>query len=299
MRKFLLATVALIAFAGPAITADMRAPVYKAPPPVVPAWSWTGCFAGGHGGSLWTKQDWTNFTPGGDFFGAWLGGHQANSWLGGVQAGCDYQFAGGFVIGIQGDYAWTDAAGSHDSAREIGVAYHSKAKSLASVTGRVGYAWDRFLGYVRGGGAWQRNDYSASTIILGTVYAGTETRSGWTVGVGGEYAFTNVLSGFVEYSYYDYGSGRVPLTPLLAGLRPGLVDVKEFHQRRPRRAQHPFRRLARILSARCRLQRRARPYDQAGRGRSGKVVAADPITFRCCNRRRRLRPWLDLRRSLP
>jgi outer membrane immunogenic protein len=227
MRKFLLATAALIAFAGPAIAADMRAPVYKAPPPVVPAWSWTGCFVGGHAGSLWTKQDWTNLTPGGDFFGAWLGRHQANSWLGGVQAGCDYQFAGGFVIGIQGDYAWTDAAGSHDSAREIGVAYHSKAKSLASLTGRAGYAWDRFLGYVRGGGAWQRNDYSASTIILGTVYAGTETRSGWTVGVGGEYAFTNVLSGFVEYSYYDYGTGRVPLTPLLAGLRPGLVDVKE------------------------------------------------------------------------
>ena len=37
MRKFLLATAALIAFAGPAIAADMRAPVYKAPPPVVPA----------------------------------------------------------------------------------------------------------------------------------------------------------------------------------------------------------------------------------------------------------------------
>ncbi len=36
-----------------------------------------------------------------------------------------------------------------------------------------------------------------------------------------------MVSGFVEYSYYDYGSGRVPLTPLLAGLRPGLVDVKE------------------------------------------------------------------------
>ena len=105
MRKFLLATAALIAFAGPAITADMRAPVYKAPPPVVPSWSWTGCFLGGHGGSVRTKQDWTNLTPGGDFFGAWLGGHQANSWLGGVQAGCDYQFSGGFVIGIQGDHA--------------------------------------------------------------------------------------------------------------------------------------------------------------------------------------------------
>src|SRR4051794_38233652 len=128
MRKFLLATAALIALAGPAIAADVRAPVYKAPPPVVPAWSWTGCFAGGHAGSLWTKQDWTNLTPGGDFFAAWLGGHQANSWLGGVQAGCDYQFSGGFVIGIQGDYAWTDAPGGHDSTREIGVAYHSKGE---------------------------------------------------------------------------------------------------------------------------------------------------------------------------
>src|SRR5215208_3032486 len=111
------------------------------------------------------------------------------SWLGGVQAGCDYQFAGSFVIGIQGDYAWTDAEGSHDSAREFGVAYHSKVNSLASVTGRIGYAWDRFLGYVRGGGAWERDDYWATTIIVGTAYTARATQPGWTIGVGGEYAF--------------------------------------------------------------------------------------------------------------
>ncbi|HET7252512.1 MAG TPA: porin family protein, partial [Xanthobacteraceae bacterium] len=121
MRKLLLGTVALVALVGPAAAADMRPPVYKAPPPVVPVWSWSGCFLGGHAGGLWTKQDWTNRTPGGDFFGESLGGHHVDSWLGGVQAGCDYQFAGGFVIGIQGDYGWTDAEGSHDSARESGV----------------------------------------------------------------------------------------------------------------------------------------------------------------------------------
>ena len=32
------------------------------------------------------------------------------------------------------------------------------------------------------------------------------TRSGWTIGVGGEYAFTNYLTGFIEYNYYDFGS---------------------------------------------------------------------------------------------
>jgi len=153
VRKILLATATLIALANPAICADMRAPLYKAPP-LAPVWSWTGCYVGGHAGGLWARQkDWIVRTPGGAFFGQSLGGHEADGWLGGAQAGCDYQFAGGFLIGVQGDYAWADAEGSHDSTREIGVAYHSKVKSLASVTGRVGYAWERFLGYIKAAAA--------------------------------------------------------------------------------------------------------------------------------------------------
>lgn len=38
---------------------------------------------------------------------------------------------------------------------------------------------------------------------MGTASA---TRSGWTVGIGGEYAFTNFLSGFAEYNYYHFGN---------------------------------------------------------------------------------------------
>jgi outer membrane immunogenic protein len=52
MRKFLLGTAALIALVTPAISADMRPPVYKAPPPVVPVWSWSGCYLDGHAGGL-------------------------------------------------------------------------------------------------------------------------------------------------------------------------------------------------------------------------------------------------------
>src|SRR5262245_25975260 len=224
MRKVLLGTAALIVLATPAISADMRAPVYKAMP-VVPVWSWTGCYVGGHAGGLWAKQnDWIVRTPGGAFFGQSLGGHEADGWLGGGQAGCDYQFAGGFVLGVQGDYAWADAEGSHDSTREIGVAYHSKVKSLASITGRLGYAWGRFLGYLKGGGAWEHDDYWATTIILGTAYAARETRSAC---VGGDYAFTNVVSAFVEYNYFDSGTRQVAFTPQVVGLEPAFVDVKE------------------------------------------------------------------------
>lgn len=228
MRKFLLGTAALMALADPAISADLKARVYKAPPPAGPVWNWTGCYVGGHAGGLWAKStDWIVRTPGGAFSGQSLGEHEIDGWIGGAQIGCDYQFAGGFVIGLQGDYAWANAQGSHDSALEFGVAYHSKAKSLASVTGRVGYAWGRLLGYVRGGGAWERDEYWATTIILGTAYTARETRPGWTVGAGGEYAFSNFLSGFVEYNYYDLGSRRMTFTPQVAGLGLAYLDIKE------------------------------------------------------------------------
>jgi outer membrane immunogenic protein len=30
------------------------------------------------------------------------------------------------------------------------------------------------------------------------------TRSGWTLGIGGEYAFTDWITGFVEYDHYNF-----------------------------------------------------------------------------------------------
>jgi outer membrane immunogenic protein len=228
MRTLLLGTAAVLALMGPATSADLRTPIYKAPPPVAPVWRWTACFVGGHAAALRAKsEDWVVQTPGGDFFGQSLGSHVVNGWLGGVAAGCDYQFAGSWVIGLQGDAAWSNSAGSHDSTLETGVAYHSRVKSLASVSGRLGYAWDRFLAYVRGGAAWERDDYWATTIVLGTAYVASETRPGWTVGVGSEYAFTEVLSGFVEYNHYDLGARTVTLIPQVAGLRVAFAEIKE------------------------------------------------------------------------
>jgi outer membrane immunogenic protein len=213
MKKFALA-FSLVGFAGSALAADL--PVYQAPPPVVPVYSWTGCFFGGNAGGVWIRKEYNTVA------GTNLGSHDANSWLAGVQAGCDYQFAGGFVIGIQGDYDWMSASGSHVDF--TGVTHAHTTKSLASVTGRLGYAWDRFLLYMRGGWAWERDNYAsavppfpgilAAPVPGFTVFAG-ETRGGWVLGVGGEYAFTNFMSGFIEYDYYDFGTRAVNFpTPL-------------------------------------------------------------------------------------
>ena len=156
-----------------------------------------------------------------------FGSHDVNGWLGGAQAGCNYQ-VGGWVFGLQGDYAWTGASGSSADLgffNPVGGTIGSKVKGLSSVTGRVGYAWDRFLGYVKGGGAWEQDEYSWTSpgFTIGTV---TQTRSGWTVGIGGEYAFTNNLSGFIEYDWYSFGTKSVSFFQANGAIWD-IADIKE------------------------------------------------------------------------
>jgi outer membrane immunogenic protein len=226
MKRLLLASIAVFVVA-PAMAADLGRPTYKAPPPPPPPvyFSWTGCYVGGHLGGAWVSKDWYDRQPGSITFGQADGGHDANGFLGGLQAGCDYQFGGGFVIGLAGDYAWIDADGSSASALFPGFTNFSNVKSLASVTGRIGFAWDRFLGYVKGGGAWERDEYNFS--IAGVVTgSASETRSGWTIGVGGEYAFTNFLSAFVEYNYYDFGNSDLAFSGIGGTFIYGIDETK-------------------------------------------------------------------------
>lgn len=213
MKKMLLTGTALLTLvSGSAMAADLSrprpapAPVYTKAP-MMPAFTWTGCYIGGNGGGLWAKKDWT----GGASSSTTISGG-----LAGGQVGCNYQVST-WVFGVQGDYDWVSASGSATDILNGGVPDQSKIKSLASVTGRVGYAWDRYLGYVKGGGAWESDDFS----LLGSTT--TETRTGWTIGVGGEYAFTNWLTGFAEYDYYDFGTK----SEAFAGLVGPTINIKE------------------------------------------------------------------------
>jgi outer membrane immunogenic protein len=227
MKKLLLAGLAVTALlGGSASAADLArpVPVYAPPPPVVAFFTWTGCYVGGNVGGLWAKSDW-NDTILGDF-----GNNTANGVLGGAQAGCNYQ-VGGWVFGIQGDYDWTNAKNTNANPFAVAgfvLTDQAQIKSLASVTGRVGYAWDRFLGYVKGGGAWVQGNYDF--LVNGfSVASASATQSGWTVGVGGEYAFLNWLTGFVEYDYYNFSnsnSNTLVCTPALCGIPAANVGFK-------------------------------------------------------------------------
>jgi outer membrane immunogenic protein len=229
MKKLSSAALALAAlFAVPAMAADMGRPVYTAPPPPPPPlyFSWTGCYFGANVGALWVQKDITLAGPA--FFGSSLGA-DANGVLGGLQAGCNYQFAGGWVVGIQSDYDWTNAGASRNSV-VLPVTESYNARSVGSVTGRVGYAWNRFLGYGKLGVAWERDDFTFAFPVTAVTFG--NTRTGWTVGVGGEYAFTNWLTGFVEYDYYNFGDrtdnvGCGPVACFVGGPALLPIDAKE------------------------------------------------------------------------
>lgn len=218
-------------FAGAVTAADLPARVYtKAPPPVV-AYNWTGCFIGGHLGGVVSEDRTTN-----------LAGNSTNFSSAGVlvggQVGCDYQFAPNWVVGVEGRAAWSSLENSHASTvRNLATGiivpsqFRLRNDFLASVTARLGYSFaDRWLVFVRGGGAWTGEKIDEAFVnLVGTAVdpAATRTRTGWTAGTGVEWAFAPHWSATVEYDYYDFGNRGVLLLDPAIGTTVNLANVKD------------------------------------------------------------------------
>src|SRR3954452_8313419 len=229
-----LAAAAAAAFIGigAASAADMPARYAKAPPvaPVI-TYNWTGCYIGGNVGGGWARTSQTQIGKVGlpvvlnSDFGA---GDDSNV-LGGVQVGCDYQFAGNWVVGVQGMFDFGDINNRHNLTAFPAFYATDRTREIFTGTARLGYLFaPSVLGYVKGGGAWAR---TSSSIFAPAVPApvATETastdRSGWTVGGGLEWMFAPGWSVFGEYNYMDFGRRNVGyvLTPAAA---PGdIADV--------------------------------------------------------------------------
>ena len=217
MKKLVLGSIAFAAFAaGPALAADISpvpAPVYTK---AAPLYSWTGCYVGGHVGGVFSA-DKTTGTLGN------LVGFGSSGFAGGGQIGCDYQFAPGWVAGVEGRAAWTSLKSrdpGHVRNLVTGLIVPAQLTLsndfLASATARLGYSFaDRWLVFVRGGAAWTREKADdAFTTAAGVAVdpSATMTRTGWTVGTGVDWAFAPHWSATLEYNYYDFGSHGATLT---------------------------------------------------------------------------------------
>lgn len=113
-----------------------------------------------------------------------------------------------------------------------------KADWQATLRARVGWAQDKWLAYVTGGVAAMRIKLDAAFAddFLGAGATGQnankETKLGWVLGLGGEYALSDSWTLRAEYLYADYGKVSTsavvtnPAFPALANTLQNSVDLK-------------------------------------------------------------------------
>jgi outer membrane immunogenic protein len=200
MKRVLLIAALALSAAAPALAADLPPPM--APPPrapaayvpVVPMFTWTGIYIGANAGYGFGSSSWT--TAAGS-----VGSFSLNGPLAGGTLGGNYQI-GQFVVGGEGDFDWQNLRGATASGICAPGAVGGCALAstwLATVRVRAGYAMDRVLLYVTGGGAF--TDVKPST---GSLSYGGGTEAGWTAGGGVEYAITDNWTAKAEYLYASF-----------------------------------------------------------------------------------------------
>ena len=174
-----------------AMAADLPSRSRGAPAPIItqaPIFTWTGLYVGLQAGYAWDRVSLDNT------FAAFPLNAKRDGFVGGAHIGYLYQ-TGPAVFGLEGDVEGTTIKNS-------GL--------RVSLRGRLGFAADRALFYVTGGGALANQNYSlVSPFAPAFSTNASATKLGWTVGAGVEYAFAPNWSARVEYRYSDFGKLNV------------------------------------------------------------------------------------------
>ncbi len=240
MKRLLLASALLALSAFAASAADMA---YKAPPPApIKSINWTGWYVGFNVGYGNNYGDTT--IVGNDVVanavvatGAVPGtmNAQQSGWLGGGQIGYNWQYSQ-FLFGIETDLQFADIKGSASNVLTTGpLGFPASLTSLTSTNldwfgtlrGRAGFlVSDRALIYATGGLAYGKVEHAASATLL-TPIPGlnaaaignvSDTKTGWALGGGIEYALLPNITLRAEYMYLDFGNTGVTYNTGIAGI---------------------------------------------------------------------------------
>jgi opacity protein-like surface antigen len=216
----------------------------KAPPrPYIAPTVWSGFYVGGFAGIAAGRTDIAFVGAPGQASKPWVFGG-----LGGLELGYNYQLPSNWVVGVEGDIGAANVHGGRTAGTTSGLtltpAFGASAGSastsfspiyftaqdhtnwMATATGRIGYAWNRTLLYVKGGVAFEDSTVSMACTLGPTAFnplgpklclnqanaitAGfstpTITRVGWTLGYGTEFDLGKNWSAKAEYDYLSFGS---------------------------------------------------------------------------------------------
>lgn len=216
LRRWLGITVVAVGWAGLGV-AQAQSPV---------ATNWSGFYIGGSvGGADSISQTKTTVASSGDYFTtpdpaqiAAAGDSDLSQWRpsAGLHGGYGQQF-GNLLVGIE---ASANSLFFNDE-RSVTVGYLSSpgnqftlkqsvtADWMVTLRPRLGWAQNNWLAYVTGGLAVTRlqmdNTFTDTSFSAFSNSTTTETRLGWTLGGGAEYALSQNWSLRGEYLYADFG----------------------------------------------------------------------------------------------
>jgi outer membrane immunogenic protein len=198
------------------------------------AYSWSGFYVGGHAGYGWGDVNFLDFGPvldGG--FTIDRTPFRADGVLAGGQIGYQQQF-GRWVAGVELSFSGGQLSDSASQelvqpftllsgdkiVRDEKDNLQARVSQLFLATARLGYSWDRWLAYGKGGfasadikTAFQAN--VLTTVVqgvqlpTGATFAGqssgssSDRHSGWTLGTGLEYMVARNVTFGVEYNFIN------------------------------------------------------------------------------------------------
>jgi outer membrane immunogenic protein len=218
-----LCVAALVLVSTSAVAADLGGSLKDDPILEAPTYKWWGWYAGVNAGAAFADGDAE--TIGTSAFQTLIPLGLAPSDLsisdtaftGGAQLGYNIQ-SSGIVYGIEGDinYLGFDSSNAFTSSgtvlgTQLTTSASTKVDALATLRARLGVLLnERTLAYVTGGLAVGSVETQASVQGVqapGVLWEGStsQTKAGWTLGGGAEYAFTDRMSFKVEGLYYDLG----------------------------------------------------------------------------------------------
>jgi outer membrane immunogenic protein len=179
----------VVALAGLAVSPALAADLPLRPVPTLPAYLWTGFYAGLNLGGDWRT-----------------GGANASGVIGGGQLGYNWQF-GSLLLGGEADIQGTSFHGSRVLVSTLGnsITSNTSLDYLGTLRGRVGFAHDRWLVYGTGGLAYTTINHDGMGLVgVGGTYSGANTKTGFAAGGGVEWAFADRWSAKAEYLYSQF-----------------------------------------------------------------------------------------------
>jgi outer membrane immunogenic protein len=197
----------------------------------------------------------------------------SGSALVGGQVGCNLELGAKWLVGVEADAAWTHISNSKLETASVTIpdpknppqgtlvqlseSFSARTDFIGTATARLGYElgyYNQGLVYGKGGVAWANNKYdrggtvsvsacsditkspptcAAATVASFDFGTGSDTRVGWTIGAGVEWALVGGWSIKGEYDYLNFGRRNVaftesgPLIPATASI--GIKqEISEF-----------------------------------------------------------------------